>query len=542
MTGWLPGKDMAKKRRKTSMKSARSSHPILLVLTFALLLGPAYAFSGDPPDYSASILTPPAPASPRINGPNVFGVRPLSPFLYTIPATGDRPMTFGVQDLPEGLALDSVSGKITGSIARAGEYPVILRASNAKGTNEKRFRIVVGEHIALTPPMGWNSWNCWAWVVDQQKVLRSARALARSGLINHGWTYVNIDDTWQGVRGGPHRAIMPNERFPDMKGLCDTIHTLGFKAGIYSSPWITTFAGYRGGSSDSANGWWEHLQNYEANKRLGKYSFTANDAAQFGEWGIDYLKYDWSPNDVPHTTEMAQALRATGRDIVFSLSCGAPFDQAADWARLSNCWRVTGDIGDAWGKPPESWKHGIAEIAFEQDRWAPYAGPGHWNDPDMLEIGYVGGGPNLHPTNLTPDEQYTHISMWCLLSAPLLIGCDLDRLDAFTLSLLTNDEVLALDQDALGKQSVRVTTEGPVDVYMKDLEGGSRALGFFNHDSTARTMTFKNLGMLGFTSRQHVRDLWRQTDLPDVADPTRDTLDMTIPGHGVLLYRLTSAD
>jgi alpha-galactosidase len=511
----------------------------ILLLFVAFLLSGTVVRGADAPDYSAAILTPPAPATPRINGPNVFGVRPGSPFLYTIPATGERPMTFSVKRLPRGLHLDAQTGRITGSLSKAGEYKVILRARNRRGTAEKKFRIVIGEKIALTPPMGWNSWNCWAWVVDQQRVLRSARALVSSGLINHGWAYVNIDDTWQGERGGPHHAILANERFPDMKGLCDNVHAFGFKVGIYSSPWITTFAGYRGGSSDDPDGRWERLRDYEANKRLGRYSFTTNDAAQFGEWGIDYLKYDWSPNDVPHTAEMAEALRRTGRDIVFSLSCAAPFAQASNWARLANCWRTTGDIGDAWDRPSESWKHGVAEIAFSQDRWAPYAGPGHWNDPDMLEVGYVGGGPNLHPTHLTPDEQYTHISMWCLLSAPLLIGCDLERMDPFTFSLLSNDEVLALDQDALGKQAVRVAYVGPVDVYLKELEDGSKAMGFFNHDAAPQSIEFNQMRAIGFKSRQHVRDLWRQKNLPDIADPSKDVLTMTIPAHGVQLYKLT---
>jgi alpha-galactosidase len=507
-----------------------------------LLLACLNLHAADTPDYSANILTPPAPAAPHINGPNVFGVRPGSPLLYTIPATGDRPMTFSVEHLPRRLAVDAVTGRITGSLSKAGEYQVVLRAKNAKGTAQKKFQIVVGEKIALTPPMGWNSWNSWAWVVDQDKVLRSARALVSSGLINHGWAYVNLDDTWQGKRTGKDGALQPNERFPDMQGLCDEIHKLGFKVGIYSSPWITTFAGYPGDSSDDSQGSWTRLENYESNKRIGKYSFAKADAAQFGAWGIDYLKYDWSPNDVPHTTEMAEALRKTGRNIIFSLSCSSPFDQAADWARLANCWRTTGDIGDAWGQPSKSWQHGISEIAFSQDRWAPYAGPGHWNDPDMLEVGYVGGGPDLHPTHLTPDEQYTHISMWCLLSAPLLIGCDLERLDPFTLSLLSNDEVLALDQDALGKQAVRVASAGQVDVYLKELEDGSRALGFFNHDSASQSIEFKTLNALGFKSRQHVRDLWRQTNLPDIADPSRDALKLTIPGHGAELYKLTSVN
>ena len=513
----------------------------LILLLAALATMIAAAAKGSAAESPAEILTPPAPATPRINGPARFGVRPGSPFLYRIPATGERPVKFAVEGLPAGLVLDSDSGIITGRLSQAGEHTVTLRVTNARGGTAKRFRIVCGDTISLTPPMGWNSWNCWAQAVDQDKVMRSARALLASGLADHGWTYVNIDDTWQGDRGGPHHAILPNERFPDLKKLCDDIHALGFKAGLYSSPWITTFAGYRGGSSDDPAGTWERLMNYEPNKRLGKYSFTANDAAQFGEWGIDYLKYDWAPNDLEHTAEMAGALRKTGRDIVYSLSCSAPLALAADYARLANCWRTTGDIGDAWIRPPEPWKHGISEIAFSQDRWAPYAGPGHWNDADMLEVGYVGGGPDLHPTHLTPDEQYTHLTMWCLLSAPLLIGCDLERLDAFTLSLLTNDEVLALDQDALGKPAVRVAAVGPVDVYLKELEDGSKALGFFNRDSAPQSVEFKTLDTLGFNYRQHVRDLWRQTDLPDIADPSKDALKMTIPGHGARLYKLTAA-
>jgi alpha-galactosidase len=511
-----------------------------LISTFLLLACLALR-AEDASTNTAAILTPPAPATPRINGPNIFGVRPGSPFLYTIPATGDRPMTFSVGKLPRGLAVDAVTGRITGSLAKRGEYKVVLRAENAKGANEKHFRIVVGEKIVLTPPMGWNSWNCWAGAVDQEKVLRSARALASSGLINHGWTYINIDDTWQGKRTGKNLALQPNERFTDMKALCDQIHALGLKAGLYSSPWITTFAGFQGGSSDDPRGVWTHLENFESNKRIGKYSFTAADAAQFGEWGFDYLKYDWAPNDVVHTREMARALRQTGRDIVLSLSCGASIDHAADWARLANCWRTTGDIGEAWGTAPKSWQHGISEIAFIQDPWASFAGPGHWNDPDMLEIGYVGGGPNLHPTCLTPDEQYTHITMWCLLSAPLLIGCDLDRLDPFTLSLLSNDEVLAIDQDALGRQAVRVATFGAVDIYLKELEDGSRALGFFNRGSTPQSIEFKSLDALGFKSPLHVRDLWRQINLPDIADPSKDALKTTIAGHGALLYKLSPA-
>jgi len=484
-------------------------------------------------------LTPTAPAAPRINGPSVFGVRPHAPFLYTIPATGERPVTFGADNLPAGLGVDPVTGRITGALAAKGKYAVTLTAKNAEGTAQKKFRIVAGDRIALTPPMGWNSWNCWAHAVDQEKVLRSARALVAAGLINHGWSYVNIDDTWQGARGGRFGAIQGNEKFPDMKRLCDEIHGMGLKAGIYSSPWITTYAKYAGSSSDSPDGTWTKDMGTDKFWRIGKYSFAEQDARQWAEWGIDYLKYDWMPNDVPSVRTMSQALRKTGRDIVFSLSNRAPFADAAAFAELAECWRTTGDIYDSWGRDRQNreWMDCVSEIGFSQDAWAPYAGPGHWNDPDMLVVGQVGWSANLHPTKLTPDEQYAHISLWCLLSAPLLIGCDLERLDAFTLGLLTNDEVLAVDQDALGRQAVRVATMSAIDVYRKELEDGGTALGFFNRGDTPQSASFDKLGRLGLKGRVHVRDLWRQTNLPDA----NGHLPVTVPPHGVMLVKLTAA-
>jgi alpha-galactosidase len=486
----------------------------------------------------AAILTPPAPRSPRINGPTVFGVRPASPFLYTIQATGDRPMQFAAEGLPGGLSIAAATGQISGSVANAGKYEVSLIASNALGTAQKRLRIVVGESIALTPAMGWNSWNCWAEAVNQERVMESARAMVSSGLINHGWTYVNIDDTWQGDRSGPDHALQGNAKFPDMKALCDAIHGIGLKAGIYSTPWVTSYAKFPGGSSDSPSGAWDRSLASEANWRHGAHAFARADARQWALWGFDYLKYDWNPNDLAHVEEMSRALRASGRDIVFSLSNTAPYEIAAGLARLANSWRTTSDIRDRWVAEGQSWQYGVSEIGFSQDRWAAYAGPGHWNDPDMLVVGRVGWG-NPKPAQLTADEQYSHISLWCLLSAPLLIGCDLGKLDPFTLNLLTNDEVLALDQDALGRQAVRVATAGGIDVYMKELEDGSRALGFFNRESSAQTLSFNKLGYLGFSKRQHVRDLWRQKDLPDVVNPQRDSLTVTMPAHGVILCRLT---
>jgi alpha-galactosidase len=196
-----------------------------------------------------------------------------------------------------------------------------------------------------------------------------------------------------------------------------------------------------------------------------------------------------------------------------------------------NCWRTTGDITDTWKS--------MSGIGFKQDAAAPYAKPGNWNDPDMLIVGEVGWG-KTHPTRLTPDEQYTHISLWCLLSSPLLIGCDMEKLDAFTLNLLENDEVLALDQDSLGKEATCVITNGDVRVYEKELADGGRALGFFNLGIQPAELKFNDFANLGLTGRQTVRDLWRQQKVTTV-DTAKDSLPLTIPAHGVVLYKLAAA-
>jgi alpha-galactosidase len=526
---------------------------LLPAIVLIALVGsrPLVAAAADSVATAPVILTPPAPSTPRINGPGIFGVRPGAPFLYAIPATGQRPMSFAASGLPAGLALDPATGRITGAVAEAGEHTVTLQAKNALGEATKRFRIVVGDRIALTPPMGWSSWNCWGDAVSQEHVLSSARAMATSGLREHGWTYINIDDGWQGPRGGEFQGIQPNRKFANMKALADEIHQLGLKFGIYSSPWRGTYAGYVGGSSDNADGTYAWVTAGEVNEffrlnkdpkaadakpnwvnwTFGQHSFAKQDARQWAQWGVDYLKYDWFPNDVPHVTEMSDALRATGRDIVYSLSNTGLYDNAPDYVRLSNVWRTTGDIVDTWDS--------VSRNGFSQDRWAGYTGPGHWSDPDMLVLGKVGWGPDLHPTRLMPDEQYSHMSLWCLLSSPLLLGCDLAQLDPFTLSLLTNDEVLAINQDALGKQATQFSNQDGKVVYAKTLEDGSIAVGLFNRTDTVATIGGKwgpwgtlPTPRVGTTFR--VRDVWRQQDLGEF----KDSFETKVAPHGVVLIRL----
>jgi alpha-galactosidase len=488
------------------------------------------------------ILTPEPSPEPRINGARVFGVRPGSPLLYKVAATGERPMRFEADRLPEDLVIDEKSGRITGRLDEPGEHVVMLRASNALGAAECPLRIVAGEKIALTPPMGWNYWNCWAAKAREKNVQDSAETMVSSGLIEHGWTYINIDDGWQGERGGPYHAIQPNEKFPDMQRLCDDIHGLGLKAGIYSTPWIGTYANYIGGSSDREDGRFTPSPPDDQRRqwRHGKYRFDQNDVRQWAEWGIDYLKYDWKPNDVPITKRVGELLRASGRDIVFSLSNDSLYFRARDFARLANCWRTTEDIIDVWdmnADPAESigFGHGILNIWDRQGKWRPYNGPGHWCDPDMLELGKVRGPgtDGIRPTRLTPDEQYTHMSLWCLWSAPLLIGCPLEELDAFTLGLLTNDEVLEVNQDPLGRMAALVGSDREREVWAKILEDGSIAAGLFNKGEDADTVTLP-WSYLDIEGRWRIRDLWRQRDLGEFVGE----FGTEVPPHGVVLVRL----
>ncbi len=480
---------------------------------------------------NADIRTPPIPHTPRINGPNIFGVRPGHPFLYHIPASGDRPMEFSADNLPGGLALDSNSGDITGSLAKAGNYIVMLHAKNALGASTKNFKIVAGETISLTPAMGWNSWNHYGSRVTEDIVVQNAKAMTDSGLINHSWTYINIDDTWQGERTGMAHALQGNEKFPDMKGMCDQVHAMGLKLGLYSTPWETSYAGYPGGSSDNPDGKWSKpVGPKKTNKNIppwaiGKYHFASADANQWAAWGVDYLKYDWNPIQLPETLEMYNALRHSGRDIVFSLSNDMNITNGPTIGKVANSWRTTGDIKANWNS--------MSQRGFGQDKWRPYSSPGHWNDPDMLEIG-------THERNqpgLTAEEEYTHMTLWCLDTAPLLLGNDLTKMDAFTLNILDNDEVIAVNQDALGDQAVTVAGDADTRVYAKNMEDGSKAVGLFNLGSNeVQTVTVK-WADLGISGEQNVRDSWRQKDLGGF----KDEFSMSVPPHGAELVKIQKA-
>src|SRR5215471_1023774 len=357
--------------------------------------------------------------------------------------------------------------------------------------------------LARTPPMGWNSWNKFAGKVDDATVRSIADAMVASGMKQAGYVYVNIDDTWEGPRDAQGN-ITSNLKFPNMKALADYVHSKGLKIGIYSSPGPKTCAGYE-----------------------GSYGHEEQDAKTFAAWGIDYLKYDWcSASRIYKDSEMqavyqkmGDALLACGREIVYSL-CQYGIGDVWKWGTGvgGNLWRTTGDISDNW--------KALQTIGFRQLAIASYTKAGHWNDPDMLEIGNGG---------MTVDEYRTHMSLWALLAAPLLAGNDLRSMSEETKSVLTNSEVIAIDQDLDAKPVERISGgEGTAVVVVRHLHDGSVAVGLFNRADQPQEISVQLEG-LGLAGKKLVaRDLWRHTDIP----LSGNSYQALVASHGVALLRI----
>ena len=507
------------------------------------------------------IVTPPERPEPQFNGAEVWGVRPGHPVIFRVPVSGVRPMSFSATGLPDGVTFDASRGVLRGTApARTGDYPVTVTAENAKGRASRVIMLKVGETICLSPPMGWNSWNIWGWSFTMQHAMDAAKAMDASGLGNHGWAYINLDDWWEMNNSGNERAklrtdvqgpardakgkILTNGAFPDMKRMTDYIHSFGFKAGLYSSPGPTTCGGCE-----------------------GSYGHEMQDAESYAEWGFDYLKYDWcsygeifkketgwgtwewmgggregrNPRSKPVPPREAWAkpyclmnkcLRAQNRDIVYAY-CQYGCGETEKWGREAgaNVWRTWQDLKDTW-----TWMRVAIEGYVKDAAYYKYTGPGFWADPDMMIVGLQRSFGSTHPTYLTRNEQYTHVSMWCLLAAPLLIGTDLTQMDAFTKSLLVNDEMIAINQDVLGRQARRVVKEDATEVWTRPLANGDVAVGVMNaYPLSRRTcLRFSDLGLVG----PHVlHDCWAQRDLGVFTC----CYEAEIPAHATLVLRLRPA-
>jgi alpha-galactosidase len=355
--------------------------------------------------------------------------------------------------------------------------------------------------LAKTPPMGWNSWNKFAGRVDDAAVRGMADAIAANGMKDAGYVYINIDDTWEGERDAKGN-IQTNRKFPDMKALADYVHSKGLKIGIYSSPGPNTCAGYE-----------------------GTYGHEEQDARTYAAWGIDYLKYDWCAARNIYTDDemqavyqkMGDALRAAGRPIVYSL-CQYGRADVWKWGPEvgGNLWRTTGDIRDNW--------ESMSRIGFNQNDLAPWAAPGHWNDPDMLEIGNGG---------MSDIEYQTHMSLWSILAAPLLAGNDLRNVSPSILAILTNREVIAIDQDPDGKQGRRVWKSGDQEIWVRELSMDDRAVAIFNRASDSASVTVK-WSDLEMKAPSRGRDLWSHKDV----SVQGAQYTASVPGHGVVLLRV----
>ncbi len=469
----------------------------------------------------------PFEGAPSLNNPTVYGASPNKPFFYKLPCAGQRPMTFSVdRPLPTGLALDPATGVISGICPLEADETYVIRATNALGSAEKKLRLLIQpDGILRTPLMGFTSWNAFGGSVSQADIERTADSLVRKGLSCFGYGYVNIDSGWQGHYDEQTRAIAPNGKFPDMAGLTAHIHSLGLKAGIYSTPMQKAWGG-----EDLPGCTRGYLDPRYANSCYGiaKDHREKENAAQWAAWGIDYLKYDWAPCDTENAELMKQALLATDRDFGFCVTVNAGYKDAEYWKTHCSSWRDNADSRADWAN--------IRDNRFSTDKWALISAPGHFFDLDMLETGrqtvrHAAG-------HLTEDEQFVAFTIRAIFPSPLQISCDIDTLTAYDLALLCNDEVIAVNQDALGKGAVCIdehitrnadgAIRGWTKTYEKQLEDGGRAIAFFNLGEEADTIRFDAGSCLA-------RDLWAKENVPHDG-----CLTFPLDRHSVRLIKLSA--
>ena len=496
-------------------------------------------------------VTPGDQGEVAIPGPSIFGASVGKPFSYTISATGERPVRFGAEGLPEGLRLDPATGGITGTAQQEGDSKVLLRAENRHGKAEREFTIAIGRGLALTPPMGWNSWNAWRRWVDAAKVRSAAQELVKTGLAARGYTYVNIDSCWQGRRGGLHGAIQPNGKFPDIESLAAYIHSLGLKFGVYSTPWTVPWGctakqaeeewngpGLIGCSSGDPDPEYK-VRSLSGGQYVGMVKHEAQDMAQWVEWGVDFLKYDWTPTDSKSLERMGRLAKEAARDVVVSICTDARLVDADSITVWADMWRGLPDTDDDWSSVVKNVF--LLEDSQIED-WRLHVGPGSWNDLDMLALGpQFESSAKCRPNRLSPDEQIMSMTAWALYPSPLILSCDLSALSDFELRLFANEEVIAVNQDVLGKPAVRfcerreqslqaAQPQHNARIWVRPLAGGSVAIGFFNlaERSDMLSIDLRDLGLSGSIG---VRNLWERRDIGRV----EDQLSIEVPAHGAQL-------
>ncbi len=463
--------------------------------------------------------------SPAFHGAKVTGNYPNTDFLFTVPVTGERPLTFTADKLPAGLKLDATTGIITGNVKNAGTYYVKVEVSNSKGKANEDLKIIIDDRLCLTPAMGWNSWNVFTKNIDEKMLMEMADAMVSTGMRDVGYQYINIDDFWHAdTRDKDGKPVPDAKKFPHgMKYVSDYMHSKGLKLGIYSC------AG-----------------NMTCGRRFGGYSYEEIDAKAYAEWGIDLLKYDYCYAPASRKvaeqryTTMGNALKHSGRSIVFTI-CEWGFRKPWHWGEKAGgqYWRSTPDIMDTWTFP-NFFVFSMMGIVNREEKLWKYAGPGHWNDPDMLIVGNYGKGNATSGGGIYKgmnDEEYqTHFSLWCMFAAPLLSSCDLRSMNAATRNILTNTDVLAINQDELGEQARPVYRMAGVRVYLKHLADGSMAVAVFNTTKQERKIELHS-DWLKAQGSFSAYDVWQHKTVGTL----KDRLPLTLKPHQTIVLKLKKA-
>ncbi len=510
----------------------------------------------------------PEMATPKIRMPSVVSVRTGTPLIWTVPVTGQRPFTFAVQGLPRPLKIHSGTGTITGTVAIPGDYSLHVRVKNGAGHDESTIHVLVGDNLVATPSLGWNSYDCFGDDVTEAEVLANARYVA-DNMQPVGWDTIVVDYRWYdpgasiapnntGARAGAQLTMDANgrllpspNRFPSsanrqgFKGLADQVHAMGLKFGIHIMRGIprnavkadvpiegSSFKTSEAGNTADTCGWCPDMYGVRGNTPAGK-AYYDSLFRLYASWGIDYVKMDdtSSPYHTDEIEAVHSAIAKCGRSIVYSLSPGeTPVEQARHVETHANLWRVSGDFWDDWTALDHEFMLGR--------RWHDFAAPGHWPDADMLPLGHLSIANRSvgmdRRTNFTKSEQVTLISLWSILPSPLMVGANLPDNDPWTKALLTNPEVLAINQDALAAPGTPVSQGEEVEVWSKKLADGSLAVGLFNRNVFDQTVT-ADWSTLGLTGRYRVRDLWQRKDMGNF----NGKYEASVPGHGTVLLRLT---
>ena len=461
---------------------------ILSILSFFVVN--VSLFAGDKPQTNINQIF--FEGAPSIHPPRVIANYTATPFMFYIPTTGQRPMEWSAEKLPKGLKLDSKTGIITGTVASEGEYIVTLKAKNSQGTCTQKLEIHIGDDLLLTPPMGWNSWNTFGQHLTEELVLQTADALVANGMRDLGYSYINIDDFWQlPERGADGHIQIDKAKFPrGIKYVADYLHERGFKLGIYSDAADKTCGGV-----------------------CGSYGHEEMDAKDFASWGVDLLKYDYcnAPagrvEAMERYAKMGKALRATGRSIVFSV-CEWGQREPWKWAKQvgGHLWRVSGDIGDVWDREANRMGglRGILNILEINAPLNEYAGPSGWNDPDMLVVGIGGKSMSIgsESKGCTQEQYKSHFALWCMMASPLLCGNDVRNMDDSTLQVLLDKDLIAINQDVLGKQAERSIRADYYDIWVKPLADGRKAVACFNRMDTPQNIELNAKTVEGLSLEQ----------------------------------------